>query len=109
MDTSITCRPTVRRQHSARGPGNTRPCNPNPALDRYHGKPYVDKIAGEIEFLQSAGVIMRSPFKFARYGQAGTWVSEAMPHLARHVDDIAIVRSLYTTNLTHEPAVYLIQ
>jgi hypothetical protein len=32
-----------------------------------------------------------------------------MPHLARRVDDIALVRSMYTTNLTHEPAIYLIQ
>ena len=52
---------------------------------------------------------MRSPFKFAQHGQCGTWVSDAMPHLARQVDDIAFIRSMYTTNLTHEPAIYLIQ
>jgi hypothetical protein len=52
---------------------------------------------------------MRSPFRFARHGQSGTWVSDALPHLARHVDDIALIRSMFTTNLTHEPAVYLIQ
>src|SRR5262245_27717378 len=32
-----------------------------------------------------------------------------MPHLPRHVDDIALIRSMFTTNLTHEPAIYLIQ
>jgi hypothetical protein len=37
------------------------------------------------------------------------WVSDALPHLAGHVDDIALIRSMYTTNLTHEPAIYLIQ
>jgi hypothetical protein len=37
------------------------------------------------------------------------WVSEALPHLAGQVDDLALIRSMYTTNLTHEPAVYLIQ
>jgi hypothetical protein len=37
------------------------------------------------------------------------WVSDALPELTRHVDDIALVRSLYTTNITHEPALYLIQ
>lgn len=36
-------------------------------------------------------------------------VSDAMPHLAKQVDDIAVIRSMHTTNLTHEPAVYLIQ
>ena len=52
---------------------------------------------------------MRSPFKFAQHGQSGMWVSDALPHLAQHVDDIALIRSLYTTNITHEPALYLIQ
>ena len=52
---------------------------------------------------------MRSPFKFAQHGKCGMWVSDVMPHLARHVDDVAFIRSMHTTNLTHEPAVYLIQ
>jgi hypothetical protein len=37
------------------------------------------------------------------------WVSKAMPHLSQRVDDIALIRSMHTTNLTHEPAIYLIQ
>ena len=36
------------------------------------------------------------------------WVSELMPHLAKQVDDVALIRSMVTTNLTHEPALYLI-
>src|SRR5215203_5170150 len=52
---------------------------------------------------------MRSPFRFARHGQSGLWVSDALPHLARQADDLALIRSMYTTNLTHEPALYLIQ
>ena len=52
---------------------------------------------------------MRSPFKFAQHGESGMWVSDAMPHLAGQVDDLALIRSMYTTNLTHEPALYLIQ
>src|SRR5205823_6284988 len=51
----------------------------------------------------------RSPFKFKKYGKCGAWVSDALPHLAGRVDDLAFVRSLYTTNLTHEPAIYLAQ
>src|SRR5205814_503437 len=70
---------------------------------------YVDKLVGEIEFVKDAGALMRSPFKFARYGKCGAWVSEVMPHLAGRVDDLAFIRSMYTTNLTHEPAIYLVQ
>jgi hypothetical protein len=91
------------------GPSQMDLFDPKPTLERLHGKPLFDKIAGEVENPQSAGAILRSPFKFARHGQSGTWVSDALPHLARQVDDLAVIRSMHTTNLTHEPAIYLIQ
>jgi hypothetical protein len=90
------------------GPSQMDLFDPKPALDRNHGKAYFDKIAGEVEFIKDAGAIMRSPFKFARHGKCGAWVSEVMPHLAGVVDDVAFIRSMHTTNLTHEPAIYLI-
>jgi hypothetical protein len=90
------------------GPSQMDLLDPKPALDRLHGKPYFDKIAGEVEFIKDAGAILRSPFRFARHGRCGAWVSDAMPHLASVVDDIAFLRSMHTTNLTHEPAIYLI-
>jgi hypothetical protein len=91
------------------GPSQVDLFDPKPALTKYHGRPHFDKIAGEVENPQSAGALMRSPFQFARHGRCGMWVSEALPHLAGQVDDIALIRSMYTTNLTHEPAVYMIQ
>jgi hypothetical protein len=91
------------------GPSQMDLFDPKPMLDKHHGDPYFSKIPGEVENPQSAGALMRSPFQFARHGQCQMWVSEALPHLARHVDDIALIRSMHTTNLTHEPAIYLIQ
>jgi hypothetical protein len=91
------------------GPSQMDLFDPKPLLDRRHGEPYFDKIAGEVENIQNAGALMRSPFRFARHGRCGMWVSDALPHLAGHVDDIALIRSMYTTNITHEPAIYLIQ
>ena len=91
------------------GPSQMDLFDPKPMLDKHHGEPYFDKIAGEVENIKDAGALMRSPFKFAQHGQCGMWVSDVMPHLARQVDDIAFIRSMYTTNLTHEPAIYLIQ
>ncbi|MEZ6034077.1 MAG: DUF1501 domain-containing protein [Planctomycetaceae bacterium] len=91
------------------GPSQMDLFDPKPVLDRLHGQTYFDQIAGEVESPQSAGSLMRSPFKFAQHGQCGMWISDAMPHLAKQVDDIALIRSMHTTNLTHEPAVYLIQ
>jgi hypothetical protein len=91
------------------GPSQMDLFDPKPALTKFHGKPHFDKIAGEVENPQSAGALMRSSFQFAQHGRCGMWMSDAMPHLSRQVDDIALIRSMYTTNLTHEPAIYLIQ
>ena len=91
------------------GPSQMDLFDPKPELDKHHGEAYFDKIAGEVENIKDAGALMRSPFKFAQHGECGMWVSDAMPHLAKRVDDLALIRSLYTTNITHEPALYLIQ
>jgi hypothetical protein len=91
------------------GPSQMDLFDPKPELERQHGKAYFDKIAGEVEFIKDAGAILRSPFRFAQHGQCGAWVSEVMPHLAGVVDDLAFIRSMYTTNLTHEPAIYIAQ
>lgn len=91
------------------GPSQMDLFDPKPALERHHGQPYFSKIAGEVENPQSAGNLMRSPFPCAQHGQSGMWVSSALPHLAQQVDDLALLRAMHTTNLTHEPAVYLMQ
>ena len=91
------------------GPSQMDLFDPKEMLTRHHGKPYFGKIAGEVESPSQAGALMKSPFTFQRHGKCGMWVSELFPHLARHVDDIALIRSLYTVNLTHEPAIYKIQ
>jgi hypothetical protein len=45
-----------------------------------------------------------SMFKFAQHGKCGTWVSELLPHTAKCVDDIALVRSVHTNAINHDPA-----
>jgi hypothetical protein len=46
-----------------------------------------------------------SIFKFAQHGQTGTWVSELMPHTAKIVDDLCFIKSMYTEQINHDPAV----
>ncbi len=91
------------------GPSQMDLFDPKPELDKHHGEPYFSKIAGEVENVSDAGALMRSPFRFAQHGQCGMWVSSALPQIAQHVDKLALIRSLHTTNITHEPALYLIQ
>ncbi len=50
-----------------------------------------------------------SIFKFAPHGQCGTEVSELLPHTASIVDDLCVVRSMYTEAINHDPAITFIQ
>jgi hypothetical protein len=50
-----------------------------------------------------------SKFKFARHGQSGAWVSELMPHTAKMVDELCFVRSMFTEQINHDPAVTFFQ
>ena len=90
------------------GPSQMDLFDPKEQLDKNHGKSYFAEIAGEVENPNAAGALMRSWFKFRRRGQCGMWVSDALPHTATCVDDIALIRSMHTTNLTHEPALFKI-
>jgi hypothetical protein len=91
------------------GPSQMDLFDPKPELDRRHGEDYFNNIAGEVEFPEAAGALMKSSFRFARRGECGMWVSDALPHFAKQVDQVSLIRSMYTTNLTHEPALYKIQ
>ncbi|MBN8627351.1 MAG: DUF1501 domain-containing protein [Planctomycetes bacterium] len=45
-----------------------------------------------------------SMFKFAQHGKCGRWVSELLPHTAKHVDDIALIKTVFTNAINHDPA-----
>ncbi|HEY1171777.1 MAG TPA: DUF1501 domain-containing protein [Verrucomicrobiae bacterium] len=45
-----------------------------------------------------------SKFKFAQHGKCGMWVSELLPHTAKMVDDIALVKTVHTNAINHDPA-----
>ncbi|MBM3810074.1 MAG: DUF1501 domain-containing protein [Acidimicrobiia bacterium] len=50
-----------------------------------------------------------SIFKFAQHGQSGMWLSELLPHTAKVADHIALVKSLHTEAINHDPAVTFFQ
>ncbi len=50
---------------------------------------------------------MGVPFKFEKRGQSGVEVSELLPHTANCIDDICVLRSLYTDNPNHGPALFM--
>src|SRR3954469_20428132 len=55
-------------------------------------------------FIRGTPRLLGSPYRFARHGQSGAQISELLPHLATIADDIAILRSVHTTQFNHAPA-----
>src|SRR5262245_11502551 len=80
------------------------------AVDLFDPKPELDKSDGKrikIDvFNGNPGPLMKSPFTFKQYGESGAWVCDKYTHVARHVDDIAWVKSCFTESNDHVPALY---
>jgi len=53
--------------------------------------------------------VASSVFNFKQYGKSGAWISELLPHTASIVDDIAIVKTVWTDAINHDPAITFIQ
>src|SRR5439155_5819084 len=56
----------------------------------------------------NVGTVMQCPWKFAQYGQCGSWVSELFPHVSKCADDLAVVRSLVSKFPEHTSANYFL-
>ncbi len=74
-----------------------------PELEKRHGQPLP---GGEsvVTFQGGNGPLMRSPWGFSPRGQCGKMISDILPHLGQHADDIAFVHSLTARSNTHGPA-----
>ncbi len=72
-------------------------------VDTWDPKPALSKYAGQ-SIPGGRGVAMASPFKFQKHGKSGIEVSEVFPELAKHVDEMAIIRSMHTDVPAHEIA-----
>jgi hypothetical protein len=77
-----------------------------PELVKFDGVPVPAEVVKDqrYAFIKPDAALMSSRFRFARYGQSGAELSEMLPHLATVVDDIAIVKSVHTTQFNHAPA-----
>jgi len=58
---------------------------------------------------QSSFPVARSIFKFNQAGKSGTWISELLPHHAKIVDEMAIIKTVHTEAINHDPAITFIQ
>jgi hypothetical protein len=84
------------------GPSHIDLFDPKPKLNELHGQPMPASFGKVITAMGTASnSIMGSPRKWKQHGQAGTWVSDWYPHIAQHVDDIAVLRSCWANGLNH--------
>ncbi len=85
------------------GPSHVDTFDPKPLLATYAGKPLTVTKTTE----RRTGAAFPSPFEFRRYGESGIEVSELFAHTAQHIDDIAVIRSMYAQVPNHEPSLML--
>jgi Protein of unknown function (DUF1501) len=81
------------------GPSHVDTFDPKPMLDRDHGKPLPFDLP-RVTFAKQ-GDLLKSPWTFQQHGESGLPVSELFPNVAKHVDDLCILRSLHGTNPAH--------
>lgn len=87
------------------GPSHVDLFDPKEELTRRSGEDYPGDIT--YSFVNRASKkLLGSPFRFEPRGRSGTPLSELLPHLATVVDDIAVVRSMYTGINGHEPSIW---
>ena len=86
------------------GPSHVDTFDHKPELEKRDGQPLpgFDKNTGF--FADQVGGLMKSPFEFRRHGESGAWVSSLFPHMARHVDKMAFIKSCWTDSNNHAPA-----
>ena len=85
-----------------------------PALSRFHGTELPDSVRmGQRITGMTSGQktlpVAASSFKFAQHGQSGAWISEILPHTAKVVDDLAVIKTVYTEAINHDPAITYMQ
>jgi hypothetical protein len=85
------------------GPSHIDTFDPKPLLTRDDGKAPPFELP-RITFAKS-GNLLKSPWKFRQYGESGLPVSDLFPNIARHIDDLCILRSVHGTNPAHGGAV----
>jgi len=91
----------------AGGPSHMDTFDPKPLLKELNGKPRPASFGeANYQFVRDDARLLGSSRTFKRHGESGIDVSDLFPHLARCVDDMAIIRSCYGDKVVHSAAQY---
>lgn len=86
------------------GPSHVDLLDPKPELTRLDGQSPPGEVADDEN---RTTYLMGSPFPFSKHGQSGLEFSSVMAGVARHADDIAVIRSMFTEHRNHEQAIWM--
>ncbi len=91
------------------GPSQVDTFDYKPMLAKYDGQD-PRQAMGQLEPTQfnSIGRVMKSPWDFGQYGESGIWVSDLFPHVAKHVDDLCVIKSMVSPFPEHTAANYFL-
>jgi hypothetical protein len=84
------------------GPSQVDTFDPKPRLDAEHGQTFKMRI--EPTQFNDIGKVLKSPWRFRRYGNSGIPVSDLFPHVARCADELTVVRSMISKFSEHTSA-----
>ena len=96
--------------HMSGGPPQHDMFDYKPKLVQMNGTPCPKEFTkGErFPFIKGEPKLLGTPHKFKQYGRSGAWISEILPHMPEIVDDVAIVKSMWTNQFNHAPAEMLL-
>ena len=80
--------------------------DPKPELAKRNGKPFPTKI--EPTQFNNIGNTLASPWKFKNFGESGLPVSDLFPHMGKHADSLAVIRSMTSNFSEHTNANYFL-
>jgi hypothetical protein len=96
------------------GPSQLELFDHKPLLQKMHGQQLPDSVRkGQRLTGMSAGQsslpLVGSPYQFAQQGKSGAWVSELMPYTGQVADELCFIKSMYTEQINHDPALTFFQ
>lgn len=88
------------------GPSHLDLFDPKPELAKRDGQQVPEELVKNIRLAQigKQSKLLASPYKFARHGKSGMWLSELLPHLSTVVDDVCFVQGFHSEAFNHDPA-----
>ncbi len=84
-------------------PSHVDTFDPKPLLAKHEGEQPSGKLYRE----SKGSGYMPSPFRFQQYGESGMVMSELLPNMSRHADDLCVIRSMHTDVPNHEPGLLM--